>query len=384
MKTFPFIAAACLIATAAFAQDLSWGELARRPELWPAQCAAKETMKFDGGVTVQAGQKLNVLKVTAGEVQLSTIDGRTTFTAEPDETNLLVVAREAYAKLTPKQRALTYDSIVQRKDLWPSQVALNKSFDLGGGRSLREGEQLRVLEVQPGKVILLAEKFNLRIPTLPQVTDLMAQARRFVEDESAGPRFAVEQQRAEEKRMAEQKVAEEKRGEEQKLAAESDRERKRAEENRRALGRVIAEMDGKLVSSITGKPAPLDPESLPRYLVFYRGSSTCPITREFTPTLIKYYQAMKPKHPEFELIYIMTESVEDTSKFAKQIGFSWRALEYGSTGSIPSVSQPIQGLLPQLIVMDRSGRVLANGWQNSAPAALKQLDALLRTSAARP
>jgi hypothetical protein len=46
------------------------------------------------------------------------------------------------------------------------------------------------------------------------------------------------------------------------------------------------------------------------------------------------------------------------------------------------VTKPIQSLLPQLVVMDRSGRVLANGWQGSAPNALKQLDALLRSSSA--
>jgi hypothetical protein len=59
------------------------------------------------------------------------------------------------------------------------------------------------------------------------------------------------------------------------------------------------------------------------------------------------------------------------------MGFSWRALEYDATPAVPSVNKPIAGKLPQLIVMDRSGRVLANGIQSTAPAALKQLDALL-------
>ena len=93
---------------------------------------------------------------------------------------------------------------------------------------------------------------------------------------------------------------------------------------------------------------------------------------------------MKPQHPEFEIVYIMTESVEDTAKFAQKIGFSWRAIEYESTGGMPTLNRNIQGLLPQLIVMDRSGRVLANAWQNAAPNALRQLDTLLRASPARP
>ena len=83
-------------------------------------------------------------------------------------------------------------------------------------------------------------------------------------------------------------------------------------------------------------------------------------------------------HPEFEVVYIMTESPADTGKFAREAGFSWRAVEYESTGYMPTVSRQIDGKLPQLIVMDRNGKVLANGVQNGAPAALNQLAALLR------
>ena len=93
---------------------------------------------------------------------------------------------------------------------------------------------------------------------------------------------------------------------------------------------------------------------------------------------------MKPAHPEVEFVWIMTESAADTAKFAKQIGFNWRAIEYESTGSMPHVNEPINGLLPQLIVMDPNGRVLANGWQNSAQNALRQLDALLKAPPRQP
>jgi hypothetical protein len=73
----------------------------------------------------------------------------------------------------------------------------------------------------------------------------------------------------------------------------------------------------------------------------------------------------------------MTETPEDTGKYAKETGFSWRAMEYKSTPAVPSVHDAISGLLPQLIVVDREGKVLANGTQSQAPVALKQLDALL-------
>jgi hypothetical protein len=315
-------------------------------------------MKFDGGTSVQSGQKLKVLQITPTEVQVSTTDGRTTFTAEPDETDVLVVAQQAFNQLSPKQRALNYDTLAGQKELWPQYVTLTKSFDLGGGRSLQAGDRLILKEVQPGKLVLLAEAMRTTFQFAPQVTDFMAQARKLVEDEKATPRFVDAVKATEEKQQI-------------------------VLQKKQTNGPVLTELENKMVSSVTGQPAPLDEKALPRYIVFYRGSSTCPITRKFTPSLIKYYQQMHATHPEFEIVYMMTEDIDDTSKFAKELGFSWRAISYASTPGIPSVNQHISGLLPQLIVMDRSGRVLANGTQNAAPTALQQLDALLKTPAAR-
>ena len=59
----------CLLAGAAAAQDLSWTELANRPELWPAQCTVKDTIKFEGGVSVPAGAKVEVVDFKGNEVE---------------------------------------------------------------------------------------------------------------------------------------------------------------------------------------------------------------------------------------------------------------------------------------------------------------------------
>lgn len=364
------LAAACCVVSSAFAQDITWAELARRSELWPAQCTLKATIKFQGAAPVPAGQKVNVLQVTPTEVQLATLDARTTFAADPDETDVLAVARAAYAQLTPKQRAVTLQSLPQQKELWPATVRLNKTFDLGSGRVLRAGDELMLLNVvDPGKLLVQSNTLRMTTHVTPQATDFVAQVRQIAENPEARPRFVVaEKQRQDALAAAAQKKAE---AEQQRLALE---------ERKRVNGVVVTELEGKLLNTASGKPQPLDPDALPKYIVFYRGSSTCPITREFTPTLIKFYQQMKPQHPEFEIVYIMTESVEDTGKFAQELGFSWRGITYESTPTMPTVDRPVQGLLPQLFVMDRSGRLLANGWQSAAPNALKQLDALLKAT----
>jgi hypothetical protein len=368
MKSLTFCVSVCLLATVAFAQELNWSDLARRPELWPTHCTAKQEMSFDGGVTVRPGQKLTVLKLTATEVQVQTTDGRTTFVAEPDETDVLVVAQAAFSALTPKQRALSYETLVRQKEAWPQRVTVTRTFELAPGKAVRAGDQVLVLNVLVDRVAVQSESLKANFQVAVQATDIMASARKLIEDPKAAPRF-IDAKQGENPVVAQQDPV---------VAQQNPQV---MQDKKAAFGPVIAELEPELISSATGKPAPLDEKALPRYIVLYRGSSTCPITRQFTPTLIKYYQQMKPAHPEFEIVYLMTETVENTNKFAKELGFSWRAIRY-EHGYMPTVMKPIQGYLPQLIVLDRSGRVLANGWQNSAPNALKQLDALLR--AARP
>jgi hypothetical protein len=334
-----------LTATIAVAGDLTWPELSRRPELWPAQVTMKVPINFQAGVSVKAGQKVKVVTVKANEVELITLDGKLPFAAEPDETDLLTVAREAYAKLTPKQQALTYAAVVQRKDLYPVSVTATRSFDLDSGKTVQAEDVLTVVDCQPGGLTVRSEKHKVTFNIVADATDLMVQARKLVEDPQAVPTRAA------------------------------------AEERQKVIGRIFVETEGKLVNSVSGKSEPFDANALPKYYAFLRGSSTCSITRQFTPTVVKFYNDTKPKHPEFEIIWLMTETQPDTAKFAKANGFAWRAMEYESTPAIPMVSQAFSGKLPQLIVVDRNGKVLVNGTQNQAPAALAQFDALLQQPA---
>jgi hypothetical protein len=131
MRILKSILLAGLLAGSAVAQDLTWAELVRRPEHWPAQCTINRAVTFQSGGSVAAGQKLDVLELQAGEIALSTADGKTSFTAKPEDTDALTVARDAWKKLTPAQRELTYAALLRRPDLWPYRVAGREPFDLG-------------------------------------------------------------------------------------------------------------------------------------------------------------------------------------------------------------------------------------------------------------
>jgi hypothetical protein len=335
--------AAGLVAAVADAQELSWSELAKRPELWPEHCTLKTTIKFEGGASIPTGQRVDVVDFKGEEVDLRTADKRTYFAAESDETDVLDVA-------------LTYPLLVQRKELWPYKVTITRSFNLAPGKPVQVGDHVFVKDVQGGKVDVVSEKLNARFGVALSATDVMAQARTFVEDEQAGPRL-----------LAMQKLAEEELAAEQKLKADKIK----------AQGRVAVELEGRLINSATGMPEPLDESAPPRYIVFLRGSTTCSITRSFTPGFVRYCNEIKATHPEVEVVYLTLDPLDETEKFAQEMGFSWRSVSYERT-TMPSVFSIIDGRIPQLIVMNRDGKVLANGIQSTAPAALQQLEALLR------
>lgn len=341
--------------------ELTWTELAGRPDLWPAQCTVKAAIQFQGGVTIPTGATVDVIDFKGNEADMKTPDGKTYFAAEPDDTDVLDVARAAYAKLTPKQRALTYPAIAQQQELWPYKLTITRGFSLAPGKNVQVGDQVLVKDVQWNKVDVVSTNLNARFAVTPPATDLMAQARKFVEDDSAGPRLLAVQRAQQEELLAEQKAN---------------------AERIKAIGRVTLELNGRLINSQTGRPEPLDTNALPRYYVFLRGQSTCPITRNFAPTFIQYCNSIKTTHPEVEVVYLTIEDLPETFKFAKELGFDWRTVSYENT-TMPCVNPIIDGRIPQLIVMDREGKVLANGIQSTAPAALQQLEALLKQPAAQ-
>jgi hypothetical protein len=86
------------------------------------------------------------------------------------------------------------------------------------------------------------------------------------------------------------------------------------------------------------------------------------MSQRFMPQLVKFYNEMKPKHPEFEVIYLSCDGkVPDMEKFATETGFSWPTVTYQRSGYLFQVIPHLQPLMPQLTVMDQRGHVLITG-----------------------
>ena len=333
LKNLLVVSTVVLTASLCAAQELSWQELVQRKEFWPAECTLKKPLQFQSGKGVRAGQKLSVQAIQAGELEVTALGMG--FGVRPEDTDCLAVARTAWVALTPEQRALTYRSILTRQDLWPYKVALTEPIELGAPDGvLSPGTEVILLDLdKSGKLSLLTARrtgFELEA----DATDLLAQVRKALAD---GP-----------------------------------------------PSRMGGEMEGRLVNPITGAAAPLDAKALPRYYLLYRGGGWCPYTRKLTPDVVKFYNEMHPGHPEFEAIYLpVDKSAAEMQAYAKEARFPWPAVSFERSRDLKIIAS-LLGPVPQLIVVDGTGKLVIDDNTQASQDVLAKLRALLtQTASAR-
>lgn len=330
MKTPLLLAVACLVTTGALAQDLTWNEFASRPEFWPAQCTVKRAFKFQRD-TVNAGEKVTVIDIRGQQLHLGTHAGLS-FNAKPEETDALVLGSAIWKMLSPKQRELTYATLLQRKDLWPYRVTLTQPADLGNVKIPR-GESVILSNVEGSQLLVVSEKANTLFNVEPRDTNLIVHAWKA-------------------------------------LGATQP-----------STGRYTEELTGKLVNATNGSKVTLTGDE-PRYYAFYRGASWCGPCRQFSPSLVKFYNRVKPAHPEFELVLISNdEKVADMYKYSKEENFTWPAVPMSQYNNLHIINPLFGNSIPQLVITDRYGKVLIDSDRVGREPALKQLEALLNKPA---
>jgi nucleoredoxin len=136
---------------------------------------------------------------------------------------------------------------------------------------------------------------------------------------------------------------------------------------------IGALLDGHLVSQ-GGEPFH-PPSTAPiaslRYYAFYYAAQWCPPCHTFTPRLVKWYNAFKPTHPNFELIFIS----EDHDKAAmlaymKEMAMPWPAFSFDDLDHEGKAIEKFAGSgIPDLVLVDAGGRVLSADRQLHRPGA---------------
>jgi nucleoredoxin len=127
---------------------------------------------------------------------------------------------------------------------------------------------------------------------------------------------------------------------------------------------VAAELNGKLVA-LHGKAAvPFDSHQLAqtKYIALYFSAGWCGPCHKFTPELVKFYNEMKPNHPEFEVVFMSEDQGANAmEKYMGEMSMPWPALRFAAAKSSPLRKYAGSGI-PDLVVLNEKGEVLSDSF----------------------
>jgi nucleoredoxin len=123
-----------------------------------------------------------------------------------------------------------------------------------------------------------------------------------------------------------------------------------------------------------------------KYFAIYYSASWCGPCRKFTPELVKWYNEQKPKHSEFELIFV-GHDFDEKAMDAYMTGddMPWPALKFSKIKSNKSVTHYCGKGIPCLVFVDAEGKILADSYVDGQYVGphhvLTEIDKTLATSA---
>lgn len=309
------------VAGAVSAQELTLEALAKRRDLWPAECKLTAAVDLTGG-RFPVGCTCIVIDVTGQKLVLMPVDREVGFELECSHTDFLTTARAAWDAMTPEQRDLDYAKLATRADLWPARVSLVRVQVFKAGDSDRQTVYARGTEMDFGcfdgeRVRLGHAEHDPHASFEASATDLMVRARAAMLEKP------------------------------------------------RAVGRVLAELDGKVISLKAGKAAKLNLAKPPRFTVLYFGAEASGPCQVFAPKLVEFYSSHRQAGRAFEVVFVSRDtSATEMLRHARKHKFPWLAVSFEKLKSIPIVQAHGRYGIPHLIVLDADGNVLADSFRN--------------------
>lgn len=108
-----------------------------------------------------------------------------------------------------------------------------------------------------------------------------------------------------------------------------------------------------------------------RYYAIYYSANWCPHCRGFTPELVAFYNEFKPKHPDFEIIFVSHDEDEARkTEYMKAMNMPWPSINFSDGKRIDGVPYRSPGIrqfygdgIPDLVLVDSTtGKVLSDGY----------------------
>jgi nucleoredoxin len=109
-------------------------------------------------------------------------------------------------------------------------------------------------------------------------------------------------------------------------------------------------------------------EGSPEYTALYFSAHWCPPCRMFTPKLVEWYNNFKPKHPDFELVFVSSDRDQAAmEEYIKGDKMPWPAVKFDQAQSETFRKFGSSGI-PYLVLIDNEGNAVTaqadNEWES--------------------
>jgi nucleoredoxin len=148
--------------------------------------------------------------------------------------------------------------------------------------------------------------------------------------------------------------------------------------------RIVAALKDAMVDS-DGNAAKVDVEGSKVFALYY-SASWCGPCRQFSPSLVKYVNEVAAANPKLTVVLVSSDEKDaDMFKYMKEDKMPFMAVPMAKSPSV--LLGYAKGSIPQLTIVDRYGKVLADSWNGQQyigpKVALAGLDKLLKSGAGK-
>ncbi len=301
--------------------------LIARPDLRPARVAATRDFRFGDGTVIAEGTELAVHDLTRTAIVLDA--GAFIFNADHADTDLLERAKALIDGLSTAALALTYESLRERDELWPTHVTMTAPIAFQNGLRIEAGTTLALRTLADGQASIFSPRGNLTFTADPSSTDILARARR--------------------------------------AATEAER-----------TGTTPRPHFVRSIEAAIGAPEPVLDAA--EYVVVFRGRRACSRCARFTPELKRAYARLRRDHENFQVVFLSDDRTEaDFDQYVAEAEMPWPVVPYGKVDEAAH-ARTIPGgrMLPVVLLVAPDGTVIDSTQRSSASDVLSTLRSKLR------
>src|SRR5205823_3732094 len=148
-----------------------------------------------------------------------------------------------------------------------------------------------------------------------------------------------------------------------------------------------AALKGAMVDA-DGKPLAKDDLEQQTVFALYYGASWCGPCRAFSPSFVKYINSVAAGNPKLTVVLVSNDEKDaEMLKYMKEEKMPWAAVPMKAMQDSALLMCYLKGSIPQLTIVDRHGKIIADSWNRNAyigpKAALAGLDKTLKSGVAK-